>query len=194
MYSISCGPSTNDNEDIDGNNKSGHFKEIINLDIDSLSVNHTKAFEQRAIQKLQDLKDYIEILSDPQIDTVFKNQASEMAGDLFSSKDNNIAFPLIENSDIEPLKIDSFFITLKNSAYGKLTLEIHNTSVINKIEKLGNSEYNGAIQFRLFVLTGQKTYKMDMRCKIIVKKVKKEFGKESKQVWEVFLGDILRVP
>lgn len=189
---FSCSPSSNNNNEQNENNNS--LKETTNLEEDSLTAANIKVFEQRSIQKLQDLKDYFEIISDPHIDTIFINQATEMAKALFSSKDKSIEFPIFESQENQIQKVDSFFSSLKNSTNGKLSLEIRNISVLNNIEQLGDSEYGGSIKFRLFISNKQKTYKIDMQCNIIVKRVQKTFGKESKQVWEVFLGDILKVP
>jgi hypothetical protein len=194
MMLFSCSPSANDHDGLGNNKNYSQSKGTPNLENDSLSVKYIKAFEQRAIQKLQDLKDYFEILSDSKIDSTFKNQAKVMASELFASEYNTITFSLDENQENPSLKVDTFFTTIQNKTYGKLSLEIHNISVINKIRKLNDSEYEGAIKFSLFVLTKQKTLKMDLQSEIIVKKVEKKFGAESKQVWEVFLGDIFQIP
>jgi hypothetical protein len=196
IFIVSCGPS--DREANGHDSTSDQFIEILNLQNDSLTFKNIKAFEQRAIQKLQDLKDYFEILSDSTIEQTFKKQALDMARGLFASGDNTITFKLLENQEITALKVDSFFISLQNDKYGVLTLQIYNVSVTNSIKKLDDAEYKGAIKFRLFVFEKQvntKTLlnKTNMQCDIIAKKVKKKFGNETKQVWEVFLGNIYQV-
>jgi len=196
IFIFSCGPS--DRETNGHDSTSDQFIEILNLQNDSLTFKNIKAFEQRAIQKLQDLKDYFEILSDSTIEKAFKKQALDMVRGLFASGDNTITFKLRENQEITALKVDTFFTSLQNDNYGVLTLQIYNVSVTNTIKKLDDAEYKGAIRFRLFVFEKQgKTKallnKTNMQCDIIAKKVKKKFGNETKQVWEVFLGNIYQV-
>jgi hypothetical protein len=193
---VSCGPT--DREANGHDSASDQFIEILNLQNDSLTVRNIKAFEQRAIQKLQDLKDYFEILSDSTIEDTFKKQALDMVRGLFASGDNTITFKLRENQEIKALKVDTFFISLQNDKYGVLTLQFYNVSITNTIKKLDESEYKGVIRFRLFVFEKQgKTKallnKANMQCDIIAKKVKKKFGNETKQIWEVFLGNIYQV-
>jgi hypothetical protein len=194
-----CSPSGNDgkSENMDANPLLSI--EITNLEEDSLSYKHIKAFEERAMQKLQDLKDYFEIISDSDIEPTFKNQALGMVENLFSSNNNTITLNLDEKQKNIPQDVDSFFVSLKKGSFGILSLQINNISVINNITRLNGPEYKGAIKFRLFIFEkqGNKTNlrtKTNMQCDIIAKKVQKTFGKEKKMVWEVFLGDIYQVP
>jgi hypothetical protein len=198
---IACGPSMSEKENgkFTGEDSTLSQKKRIDMESDFLSDKNKKAFEQRAIQKLEDLKDYFEILSNSKIDSAFRNQAIAMALALFASNENTISLNLFENNEIPVQKVGSFFISLQNDGNGLLSFEIHDVTVVNRIKQLNDSEYEGAIKFKLFVLTKQENsekvnHKMDMQCKIIAKKIQKEFGKESKQVWEVFLGDIFQIP
>ena len=194
---ISCGPSGSKNDGHDSINK--YSLQDINLELDSLSIRNIDAFEQRAIQKLQDLRDYFEILSDSTIETEFKNQALIMAEDLFANQDNSITFKFDENNDSTSENVNTFFNSMQNGTFGMLSFEIHDISLIQNIQKLNDMEYRGAVNFRLIITTRQKNEpsrksRMRMQCEIIAKKIQKQFGKESKLVWEVFLGNIYPIP
>ena len=157
-----------------------------------------KAFEKRAIQKLEDLKDYFEILSNSKIDTTFKNQAIVMASELFSTKENTITINLDESKESTPQKASSFFNSLQNGNLAMLSFQIHDIYMIKNIKHLNENEYKGAIKFMLSVTSNNKEIQIppkivEMQCDIIAKKVRKQFGKESKQVWEVFLGNIFEI-
>jgi len=200
LLSASCGPSGNDKNLEDSlKNLSSESLQIVDLGNDFLSDKNIKAFEQRALQKLEDLKDYFDILSSSKVDKAFKNQALDMAMELFDNRENTITFNLVENEEKSVQKVDSFFTSLQNGSLGMYSFEIHDIYLINKIKPLDDAEYKGGIKFCLYVKTIENktpvlSNKIDLQCDIIAKKVLKNFGKESRQVWEVFLGDIYQIP
>jgi len=198
LFLISCAEAVDENEEMDyiENERITSLKGMTSLEEDSLSINNIKAFEQRAIQKLEDLKDYFEIMSDFTIDKEFKNQAIVMARKLFAEDENTITFPLYKDQENIAQKTGTFFTLLQNDTYGILSIDIFDISVIKNIKQLNDEEYRGVIKFRLLIKTKQDNLNnnIPMQCEIIAKKVQKKFGIETKQVWEVFLGNIFQVP
>jgi hypothetical protein len=153
-----------------------------------------RAFETIAKQKLIDLTDYLKIASDSSLDTIFRIQAIEMAGNLFiysrvdtmkHDKANLLTKLRILNKltgkdlfSVMPCTADPDQIILKTP----LTLKNDSTFTgrLSYYQKC-NPSYNTDLQETLV-----KTVSVDF----YALKVVKSFGKERFHLWEVYLGDI----
>jgi hypothetical protein len=165
-----------------------------NMSDSVLAEDNFKAFEQRAVQKLEDLADYLKILSDTTVDIAFKEQARDMALKLFISPDNKMNIR-IDNNENSVQTAGTLFKSIETGSYGLYSFDIINASVNQKLEPSGDFEYKGSIFFKLLIFkpkagTSSIQNPYNMQCEIKVKKVQKEFGSESKLVWEVYLGNI----
>ena len=160
-----------------------------NFTSDSLSDSTIRAFESRAIQKISDLRDYISILSDTSLDKTFKQQARAMALKLFISKNCTLPSPL--NSGDEIIKISDLLDSLKSGSAENLRLSVNSTDISEHAQKQEKT-YQGIVIFDMRYKGGEVRFreKTKVQCTFSIKKTKKAFGKETKLIWEVFLGNI----
>lgn len=170
------------------------IEEFSNLEVDNLSDNNIVAFEQRAMQKLEDFSDFLAILSDTTIDSEFKKQAALMAVEIFINTENTISFSLSDDLSADEQTIEAFLLELQNGKLGILSIEIQNVSTFQKMKQSNNQEYKGLMKLELSIANKRETQikknTVQLECEVMAKKVDKEFGNTSKMVWEVFLGDI----
>lgn len=170
------------------------IEEFSNLEVDNLSDNNIVAFEQRAMQKLEDFSDFLAILSDTTIDSEFKKQAALMAVEIFINTENTISFSLSDDLSADEQTIEAFLLELQNGKLGILSIEIQNVSTSQKMKQSNNQEYKGLMKLELSIANKRETQikknTVQLECEVMAKKVDKEFGNTSKMVWEVFLGDV----
>lgn len=158
---------------------------------DSLSETNLRAFENRAIQKLHDVMDLIEILSEPKNEGTFRIQAKTMLLENFENPDKNQISLILP--DIKPFKysVAQFADTLLNNRFLPLKLKILESSVKQPLTLVDKNKYQGVIYFQMEPTANFKTlYPKDVIVNIVLKKVTKDFGGSSQEVWEVFLGDV----
>lgn len=165
----------------------------------ALSEERLEVFGNRAKQKAEDFIDYMRIIQDQQYDDEMRAYAAEEVKALFvgdvgmmtdirdtageladnalyaflaAALENKVAFPIEQNGFFlsEPFSLAAESMT----AYGATT------------------EYRGVL-WQPIVGDGkgyQNAGQKNQYIEVILKKVKKQFGKEEKEVWEVVLGDI----
>jgi hypothetical protein len=161
---------------------------------DSLSASSLKAFELRAIQKLYDVADYIQILSDRSIDKSFRIQAKQMMFDVFSDASNTISFSDNPEGSLERISISDFLDKMLASQFPKLKMEINQVKTVQGLQRKDKDTYNGQLTFH------QATYRIDptrkvklnehqMKANISLARITKTFGTTTKEVWIVFLGN-----
>lgn len=158
---------------------------------DSVSEANLRAFEKRAIQKLHDVMDLIEILSDQKTEPTFRKQAKSMLLENFKNPDENRISLILP--DIKPFRytVSQFADTLLNNGFLPLKLKILESSVKRPLSIVDKNKYLGTIYFQMEPTANFKTlYPKDVMVNIVLKKVTKDFGGSSQEVWEVFLGDV----
>jgi hypothetical protein len=134
---------------------------------DSLSDKQKELFGKRAIQKLEDYYNYIEILSNKNYDTTLRNHAMVLATELFLDKKN-----------IEPI-IDSY----SNNSTDSIAVSIHNVSISSVPVTITDSTYRGELVFEERIKNKTKIQHINF----IIKKGNKHFGQEEHSVWETYL-------
>ncbi len=161
---------------------------------DTLSASSLKAFELRAIQKLYDVADYIQILSDRSIDKSFRIQARQMMLGVFSDATNTISFNASVEETLEKISINDFTDKMLAGQYPKLKVEINRVKILQSLQRKNKDTYEGQLIFQ------QDTYRIDptkkvklnehkMKANIALTRITKSFGATSKEVWIVFLGN-----
>lgn len=144
---------------------------------DEISTETRMAFEKRAVQKLKDLVDYINIYADTSYSAEFREQAKQMIKDAFLSEQDVLPFitelGLMEDSTSQVLFTDS----------GSQFQTSADSIIISKEFQLtAEDDYEGEISFNFSA--GEIT--STERIKIVVRKALKQFGETSIYVWEVF--------
>jgi hypothetical protein len=164
------------------------------FEVDSPTDQLLVAYEATAKQKLTDFADYLKITSDSSMDIRFRQQAVEMAVNLFVSREIDTrnwskAYPEPNLYNLEQLLerslsqgMSCWFKPLQINVKAPLTLE-------------NDSTFTGALSFCQQCLPFDKPNLPGSISSMLVidiyalKKVK-SFGKEHLRIWEVYLGDI----
>lgn len=139
---------------------------------DNLTDADLHAFEENAMQKLYDFADYSNISADNLLDSAFRLQAQQMIDGLF-------------------LQRNEFY---KKHPMGKIVID--SIYIIDPLHITNGSQYRGLLGASQCAQTirGNDTVSagsVSIRVEIVAVKTAKVFGRDTLNVWEVFLGDIL---
>lgn len=151
------------------------------------------AFESKAKQKLIDLSDYLNILSDGSIDSSFKEQSKVMALNLFVSDTISISNCLTNVLDFRKESIKNF---IKNTtSTGSKEIVLDSIRVIKQLHFTADNCYKGRLTFvrRMRNRSAKDSIwsaPISLQTEFIVSKIKKSFGTDTLQVWNLSLGTI----
>ncbi|HBS85412.1 MAG: hypothetical protein A2W91_16520 [Bacteroidetes bacterium GWF2_38_335] len=144
-----------------------------------LSDDYLRDFENRALQKTQDLASYLEIISDSTIDIYLREQTIEQALEYFDESIRPTAQEVLKNIldfqqplilSVKELAVDESFIRNSDNSY------------------FGKISFKSKVPLSFFTQGGEKQSQFEVQ--IILKQVEKDFGGEKELVWEVFLGEV----
>ncbi len=170
---------------------SGMFQDIENDFVnEELTYETLHAFEKRAIQKLNDLADYLNIYADANLSEEFRLKAREMIlGSFNSEMDLQTYFKSL--GFIEDTTNKVLYLSIDE---GVFITEIDSINTIDFFHKtiLG---YSGTFQFsqKIFSVNSTdtivvKAFNCDLET--IISKNRKQFGDNFQDVWEVNFGEI----
>jgi hypothetical protein len=154
---------------------------------DELSTVHLKAFEKRAIEKLRDFADYVDIISDQSYEEEFRKLAMSQAKGLF-----------IEHSEIKLMdgfnsrRIELFLDEVKERSINTKVL-ISDIAIETQLKESIGSLFEGTLTFGFSVLSTEHqevNHLQKRKMEFFLMKTPKSFGTNQKMVWEIFLGDI----
>jgi hypothetical protein len=135
-----------------------------------VSQEELRGFEQRAIQKLHDFGDYLQIIADKQLDDKLRKEAIKQAEGIFADSNCQITI------DTNPIPLALY---LQKVYTGKVkVLYISEEISVATPLTYDSDGYSGILQ-----LHNGLTYSMKLL------KVEKKFGDEVKEVWDVRLCD-----
>lgn len=137
-----------------------------------LNAERLLALENRAVQKLQELFEYLNIYADSSLDVEFREQARQMIREAFTSETNMHQYFLTQglHEDLENL-------LLLNSEGKAVKLDVSSVS-IGKSFEYTNSIYKGQLNYKF------QNSEAILGVKAI--KIAKSFGDEKLEVWELF--------
>lgn len=156
---------------------------------DELSDEFLSAFEKRAIQKLRDITDYINILADTSLSKQFRKQAGQMIQESF-----------LENTDLQNFykELELLEDTVNGILYQPGNVKTFKTAIdsiiiSDRLRMKSVSNYTGEIQFtqKIYLINFADTIvsnSFHSRINMLAIKTKKNFGDKTEDVWEVFLG------
>ena len=159
-----------------------------------LSEATLNAFELRAIEKLKDITEYVEIISNPVYDSLFRLQAKDMITECFLSPDSKfggILHTVIEDKNVPVQKcVEALLIS-----QFKIGIKLKNISVSHNLTTNDEELYRGemAFQSQSYIVEMGDTAWADVQktsAEIVVKMIKKDFGDITKDIWDVFIGDV----
>ena len=168
------------------------FQEVENdFAQDDLSLENLLAFEKRAVQKLKELADYINIYADSSLPKEFRLQARLMILESFKSEVDMQDY--YQNLDL--LEDSVLGILFYSDKVGAFKTEIDSINITGSFHKNTFSSYSGKLQFsqKIFTINSNDTVLTNIhKCifEIIVSKTEKQFGNESQNVWTISFTDI----
>jgi hypothetical protein len=163
---------------------------IYDFSADTLSDANLRALEVRAIQKLQDVVDLIQILSNDSTEKTFRLQAKTMLLGNFESENDSVSLYIPDTNPLQ-LTVSQLADSLINKHYAPLKLKIRSPKIYQPLTPAKEACYNGTIYFLLEITQNHKSlYPKDMSAGIILKKTQKVFGDKTQDVWEVYLNKI----
>jgi hypothetical protein len=166
------------------------LKDSIQLSLGASTPSNTTllALDAAAITSLSDFFDFLEIIGDPEKDSVFRMQAVRMAREQFIS-----AKSILKYNSGSTYRIEEIFTT--PPLLEKLHFSVPDSIwLISNLRKTSDTLYYGRLGFRLtdsqdnqakymHIKTGDATF-------YAMKKIK-TFGTDSLSTWSVRLGDIV---
>lgn len=198
LYLLLCSDSCNSNrQDSSVAQEAALTREVEDLKnefkSDELTLKSLDAFQVKAKQKLVDLSDYLTIYSAKSTDESFRTQARQMIRDLFVSENVSINELLLNEPDRKSILINDFLN--RKVEYNFLNLKFDSIRISEPLRLTNELNYAGSLKFSRFLKTGTLTDTMitapaKMEVEIFVSKVKKAFGNDTLQVWNVSLGNI----
>ena len=144
---------------------------------EELEPESLQALEKRAVQKLRDLVDYINIYADSGLNVQFRQQARQMMSEAFVTELDLHTF-FIEHE----FKEDTFSQVLFILEGKKIHANLESVFVTKPFKITSESNYTGEIGYRL----SNQNKSSENQIKIVARKVHKTFGEDSLEVWELF--------
>lgn len=149
------------------------------------------AFERRAAQKVKDMFNYIEIISNKTYDETLRQEALKMCLDLFE-KGSTVKSGILTGEKAKSYELASFFKAVFNTELAPIELSV---STIKTLKPLAYNEaksaYTGSLELHLDIVWKGKAqhFQKDYIMEFQLKKVSKRFGTTTEQVWEVLLSN-----
>jgi hypothetical protein len=155
-----------------------------------------QAFETRSGQKVEELAEYIELLSDSSYGSAIRKRASEQALELFDRADRQLAGIYLNRGKQLEGKVPTVLDSLKARDDRIVQTEVKDLKS-SSFERTEEGHYEGELSFTLTLTVGKEKgetplirKEVRMQGKSVLKKVSKNFGDDERMVWEVFLGSI----
>ena len=155
---------------------------------DSVSQESLRHFEDRAIQKLVDFYDYLNILGHDNFNEDIMDEVRFSAEKLFFYAEEVIDPFMIRHQEL-PVKSIRLLLT-ENSGENPLPeMEILNVEIIDKLQRNEHGFYVGELSFD--IKSNTDAVIVSKQGVFSLRKIDKKFGSETIKVWEVFLDRIL---
>lgn len=160
---------------------------------DFLPGKSLSAFESKARQKLTDLSDYLNILSDNSMNNSFREQSRQMIVNLFLSDTLRIETRLTNDADSRKITVNEFVQAASQSGSGKFLLD--SIRVTEPLHSASNRIYKGRLAFSRRIKNGLArdsawSPPVSLEAEFFVSKIHKTFGKDTLQIWNLSLGNI----
>lgn len=146
-------------------------------------------FQKKGQQKLYDFIDLVALASDPNLDSLFRKNATAQALALFDTEKDTIAF--FQKNKMKFLPINEFLDDILKNENAKIEFEI------SDLKSLPFEDSDESYFWKMeFILKNKSKSAPDIEVreqvvgKVFLKKTEKHFGQIKKEVWEVFLGSM----
>ena len=147
---------------------------------ESLSSRNLEVFEFKAVEKLMDYADYLEIIYSEGFAESFREQARQNITGFFNTSENSEAALILKNI---------------SGSYNSYRIRIDPVDIINPLHRETDTRYTGSMSYDEMILGISSTDTIlishsQKTIGIILQMAYKDFGQNSLLVWEVLLGEI----
>ncbi len=161
---------------------------------DSLPEATLDAFTVAARMKLVDFFDYLRILNDTAAPEPFAVKAGEMIRQLFPNESSVVLFTGTGNAGKTRLTIGRILQRDPDATRFLRQVDISGTRATRPLQRTGNGIYTGELGFILEPVTstgntGKESATRSGTLRFMLLKHPKSFGKDTRMIWEVFLGE-----
>lgn len=158
---------------------------------DELTSETLSSFEKRAVQKLEDLDDYLNIYLNPELEEEFRILAKNLVYSSFGSEDYLNSF--LENLEFAEDKQN--LLLYHPEIQKRIFIEFGGVETSKRLHENSNQNYSGEVEFsqKIFEILKSDTVLLnDTKGKIemIADKSLKEFGAKKQEVWEIYFGEM----
>ncbi len=165
------------------------------FEADYLSEQTLRAFEVKAKQKLVDFADYLQIYTGKSLDESFKDHARQMIRDLFISDSVHIKIRLSKEEKEMNVTISEFLRIVPASGSDAIGVIIDSIEISKPLHRIDDVRYAGSLKFSQRFKGSSSTnnsitVSLIKQVDIIATKIRKQFGSDTLQIWQVYLGDI----
>lgn len=185
ISSMACAISKNEKDPI---SKTNGQQAVANntLAKDSISHDNLKHFEDRAIQKVIDFYDYIDILGHDDFNNAIKDKVRSSAEALFYNP-QSLVDPF---ADPNGTGLTSLHLLLQEMDIENAPpeLDILNIEIIEKFKLINESHYAGTMQ--LDIRNKSASIIITKEIDFSLRKIEKKFGNETMEIWEAFIDKI----
>ncbi len=161
----------------------------------SLSQKELNAYSLRAMEKVKDFTNYLELLTNKEYSAEIRKHSLQPATQMFTSPNNFMEVASTSRKLIKRYPIGSYLRKIQNSSYQKTKISHEDMRWLEPLRRENNGSYTGTIvceQRFTGRLLGGKEYS-DFTTKaynIVLKREHKKFGSRSLEVWQLYLGDV----
>jgi hypothetical protein len=161
-------------------------------DLDDVSF---KEYEQKALNKVNDLTVYMSKIANKATDFGESGKAIDLAVMLFVSEESVVEVSSVKTGTRNKYKVRKYFNNLKLLKYDKISIEWTNINYVSNLKKGDDGNYHGTISYQQ-EFKGYKDGKVvysditEKNVEVILKTYMKNVDGESKLLWDVFLEDI----
>jgi len=165
-------------------------------------------YEEQAVQKLQDILDYMTIIGSSKYNESMRKTALESVLNDFDAKakincnwikdlDEHQPEKELKKEEVLSCQPQKILKKLFDANYYEVQIVYEDVSIQNKLQKQVDGNYRGRLEFVQSIQSKKsetdetflKNLKRAFQMEFILKRVKKKFGNEKEEVWEVqFLG------
>jgi len=152
------------------------------------------ASEIAAVQKLRDLPDLVSVFADTSLDQDFRLQAGDMIRSSFISGTSLLSFdPFVAEREIMPT-VDEMLGSAPADTLIRAKVSFDSIHVVMPLQRTAEGRYSGSLGCRQFVVAQASgdTLRKDpyVEVGVVVIRGPKVFGRDTLQVWNIFLGDM----
>ncbi|MCP4438074.1 MAG: hypothetical protein GY810_03950 [Aureispira sp.] len=160
-----------------------------------LQQKNLDAFECRAKQKVKDFVDYVNLLANEEYGKELRTHAAGLTKALFVNERIVIKSHWFSGKKMKEHSLTAFIRALQDLDGTTLTVSVVDIKTAVPLTRTGEGYVGRLVAKQTLELKkndkvqGVSPYK-ELEVGIVLKRIKKKFGKQEQEIWELFLGDV----